>query len=296
MSTEQFAIPICRHLKTNGTRCQSPSLQGETFCYFHLRLHKEHPSPLTARQIVDARNSLYGSYEEALIGAGEDPMQIARAYPNQNELNFPPLEDAESIQLAASMLFHAVSQGQVHLRRARILRDILRVANASCGRVKPTPESAHSVVREVERTPEGVTIARHDEALEPPAPEPSSQEPAPNEEFTRNCPEIKNLETASTATPAESGFCEVSHSAASTHGSADSHAPQSTRPADTSTSPASDTIENRASNCVSLLAFATVPTETCSVEYNQNRWNGPEISKCKPAWRNGSPRVSRRGY
>ena len=109
MPAEELAIPICRHVKTNGLRCQSPALNGEPFCYFHVRLHKHHPAPLTARQIVDTRNRAYDGYEEALIGAGEDPMQIARAYPTQNEFNFPPLEDAESIQLAASMLFHAIA-------------------------------------------------------------------------------------------------------------------------------------------------------------------------------------------
>ena len=314
MLPEQFAIPICRHLKTSGSRCQSPALQGETFCYFHLRLHKEHPVPLTAREIVNARNARYAGYEEALIGAGEDPMQIARAYPDQNEFNFPPLEDAESIQLAASMLFHAVCQGQVHLRRARILRDILRVANASCGRIKPSPEAAQSVVRAVECTPEGVTVARDDEAPEPaaqqsPAPEPSHPQPAQNQESRDNSPENKNLDAAASITSAESGFSEISHSPATIDSpnadphssitgaaaSEDREAPQSVPP-NTSIPSDCEAIENRASNCVSLLAFASVPTETCTVEYNENRWNGPEISKCKPAWRNGSPRVSRRGY
>ena len=116
--SDRFAVPICRHLKTNGFRCQSPALNGETFCYFHLRLHKEHHRPLTARDIVDRRNLQYSEYESALLRGGEDPMQIARAYPIQNEFQFPPLEDAESIQVATSMLFHALAQGQIHLSRA----------------------------------------------------------------------------------------------------------------------------------------------------------------------------------
>ena len=167
MPTEELAIPICRHLKTNGLRCQSPALNGEPFCYFHLRLHKHHPAPLTARQIVDARNRAYEGYEEALIGGGEDPMQIARAYPTQNEFNFPPLEDAESIQLAASMLFHAIAQGHVHLRRARLLRDMLRVAAMSCRLNKSNPETTTVAVREIDHTPEGLAIAPADAPLQP---------------------------------------------------------------------------------------------------------------------------------
>ncbi|HKO20755.1 MAG TPA: hypothetical protein VJU82_17910 [Acidobacteriaceae bacterium] len=176
MPTEELAIPICRHLKTNGLRCQSPALNGEPFCYFHVRLHKHHPAPLTAHQIVDARNRAYEGYEEALIGGGEDPMLIARAYPTQNEFNFPPLEDAESIQLAASMLFHAIAQGHIHLRRARLLRDMLRVAAMSCRLNKPNPETATVAVREIDHTSEGLAIARADASSSPGPEEPSAPE------------------------------------------------------------------------------------------------------------------------
>ena len=184
MHTQELAIPICRHLKTNGHRCQSPALNGEPFCYFHVRLHKHHPAPLTARQIVDARNRAYDGYEEALIGAGEDPMQIARAYPTQNEFNFPPLEDAESIQLAASMLFHAIAQGHVHLRRARLLRDMLRVAARSCRLNKPNSAATTNPVREIDHTPEGLAIAPAEPVSSPPESTPvqptASEPPQPN--------------------------------------------------------------------------------------------------------------------
>jgi hypothetical protein len=33
---------ICRHIKTNGRRCKSPSLGLSAFCYFHSRLHRRH--------------------------------------------------------------------------------------------------------------------------------------------------------------------------------------------------------------------------------------------------------------
>lgn len=162
MPTEHFAIPICRHLKTNGLRCQSPALNGEPFCYFHVRLHKEHHRPLTAREIMDSRNRQYEGYEEAVIGGGEDPMLIARAYPTQNEFNFPPLEDAESIQLAASMLFHAIAQGHVHLRRARLLRDLLRVAKSTNARGAASPQETSVPVHQVEHTSDGFAIAPDD--------------------------------------------------------------------------------------------------------------------------------------
>jgi len=163
MTTEETTIPLCRHLKTNGLRCKSPALTAAPFCYFHTRLHKDHPAPLTAQQIVD--NWHEGS-AEAIAGAGEDPMQIARAYPRQNEFNFPPLEDAESIQFAASMLFHAIAQGHVHLRRARIMRDILRIASSSQRSVAARQDTA-AVIREIEQTGDGVPIAAADPQSSP---------------------------------------------------------------------------------------------------------------------------------
>lgn len=201
MPTEQFAIPICRHIKANGIRCQSPALSAEPFCFFHVRLHRDHPAPLTAQQIVDLWHE---GAAEAMIGAGENPMQIARAYPRQNELNFPPLEDPDSIQLASSMLFHAVSRGKIHLRRARILRDLLRVANYSARRAEAIAADAalpSIPVTEIEQTPESVAVAPAATGTVEPAPatEPAQQLTS-NQDFAFSPSGIKILQEAPPAT------------------------------------------------------------------------------------------------
>ena len=36
----QYAL--CRHIKTNGTQCQAPSLADGLWCFFHTRLHQRH--------------------------------------------------------------------------------------------------------------------------------------------------------------------------------------------------------------------------------------------------------------
>ena len=36
----------CRHIKTNGRRCKSPSLGLSVFCCFHSRLHRRHKNLL----------------------------------------------------------------------------------------------------------------------------------------------------------------------------------------------------------------------------------------------------------
>jgi len=159
--TEQAACyPICRHIKANGIRCESPALKAESFCYYHAAIHTNHPVPLTAHKVVRDWGE---EVAEGIRRSGEDPYAIARVYPKQNEYNFPPLEDAESIQLAASILFHAVAQGQIHSLRARTLIQALSVANNSlrARRLAP-PANPSTLVRAIDRTPEGVAIAPAD--------------------------------------------------------------------------------------------------------------------------------------
>lgn len=160
MHDHDSKYPLCRHIKANGLRCESPALRGETFCYFHQSVHTNHPAALTARQII---SSWKEGVEDGIRRGGEDPYAIASLYPHQNEYNFPPLEDAESVQLAASILFHAVAQGQIHPLRARVLLRALTVVNHSLTARKRAPEpDLGTVVRAIERAPNGVTIAAQD--------------------------------------------------------------------------------------------------------------------------------------
>jgi hypothetical protein len=36
----------CRHIKTNGLRCKSPTLKGGHFCYYHAKVHTIGAEPL----------------------------------------------------------------------------------------------------------------------------------------------------------------------------------------------------------------------------------------------------------
>ena len=75
---------LCRHVKTNGTRCKSPSLDGEKWCYFHNRLHQRHT---TYRHTEATRGYLV---------------------PGQH-IELAPLEDRESVQLALSCVINALA-------------------------------------------------------------------------------------------------------------------------------------------------------------------------------------------
>jgi hypothetical protein len=119
-------VPICTHIKTDGRPCRSPALQGEPLCFFHNRIQATHRRPQDARPLASY------SQEYAILSEGggseDDPAAVARAYPHQNQIDFPPLEDAEAVQLATSMLFQAIATGQIHFKRARLLIYTLKIA------------------------------------------------------------------------------------------------------------------------------------------------------------------------
>jgi hypothetical protein len=125
MNAEAITTPLCTHIKTNGRPCQSPSLTGEPLCFFHNKLRVTHRRPPT----VEPLSSFWQETHIRMEGDPEgDPGAIARAYPRQNEIEFPPLEDAESVQLATSMLFQAIATGQIYFKRARLLLYTLKIA------------------------------------------------------------------------------------------------------------------------------------------------------------------------
>ncbi len=124
---------LCRHIKTNGTSCKSPSLDGEKWCYFHHRLHQRHT---TYRHTEATRGYLV---------------------PGQHiELN--TLEDRESVQLALSCVINALATGRLETRRATALLYGLQLASNNARNLYIQP-SATSVVRTVEPSPEGLDLA-----------------------------------------------------------------------------------------------------------------------------------------
>lgn len=135
--------PLCRHIKTNGSRCQAPSLSDGVWCYFHNRLHRNH------------------SHYRA---TGDSP----RLIPGQHlELN--ALEDAESVQLALSLVINALATGHLEANRAKALLYGLQLASRNTARLSADPNPRH-VVRSVSATPEGFELAHPLLSLDLPQP------------------------------------------------------------------------------------------------------------------------------
>ena len=124
---------LCRHIKTNGTRCKAPSLNGGTWCYFHNRLHQRH----TAFR----------------------PTQATRGYliPGQH-IELTALEDRESVQVALSVVINALATGHLETKRATALLYGLQLASMNTARLLTQPY-APDVVRTLESTPDGLDLA-----------------------------------------------------------------------------------------------------------------------------------------
>ena len=93
---------VCRHIKTNGLRCQSPALKGSTYCYYH-----------TLKQ--RAASSTCGFWDD---------------------LRFPDLEDAMDIQLSLSEVLEAIASSRIDSRRAGLILYTLQIASQNLRRVR----------------------------------------------------------------------------------------------------------------------------------------------------------------
>jgi len=90
----------CRHIKTNGSRCQSPALTGKPYCYFHDRLHR--PENATA--------------------------------PADWTIKLPLLEDRTSIQLALSRVLNSLGSSRLDARSAGLFLYGLQIASQNVER------------------------------------------------------------------------------------------------------------------------------------------------------------------
>src|SRR5579859_3049170 len=97
---QQKSSRSCTHIKVTGVRCDSPSLRGEQFCYFHQRMHRGVRTPPQARL-----------HPVALI------------------------EDEASIQVALMEVINALMRNTIDLKRATLILRALHIAVKNAHRV-----------------------------------------------------------------------------------------------------------------------------------------------------------------
>jgi len=137
----------CRHIRANGTRCRSFALTGHTLCYWHHDISARHralnPASIVLPESIPEQH-------RSLELLQRDPL-MAQYYGLKDQIHgpiqidFPALEDRESIQVAISMLVSALGKNRLDPKRAGTILYGLQVASANVGKLT---YNASRVVRE----------------------------------------------------------------------------------------------------------------------------------------------------
>jgi hypothetical protein len=141
---------ICRHIKTNGRCCKSPCLGLSAFCYFHSRLLRRH------RNLVETASTLPSNRPETSVSATGAPQYLPETAPL--EIDLPPLEDVESIQVSISLLVAALARNRIDSKRAAVLLYGLQLASTNARSITIEP-AVSSIVRALVRTKSGMDLA-----------------------------------------------------------------------------------------------------------------------------------------
>jgi hypothetical protein len=158
----------CRHIRTNGRRCCSPALRTSAFCYYHGRSIERHrglslPAAADGMPTIihplntDEQRQRNPILAEYFAGVAPNPAPLT--------LNFPVLEDRESIQVALSMLISALGQNRLDPKLATTMLYGLQVASANALKLHLEP-SANQVVRSTVIDSTGAELAPDEDPQE----------------------------------------------------------------------------------------------------------------------------------
>lgn len=114
----------CEHVKVNGEFCGSPALRGRNYCYFHLNF--------IGRRMRAERAQFRAT------AFGVSPLQL------------PPLEDANSIQMALTLVIDAILDARINERRAGLVLYALQTASANLARTELSHASKATVADQYE--------------------------------------------------------------------------------------------------------------------------------------------------
>ena len=101
-------VPICFHIKPDGTRCGTPAIRNHSYCYHHTTLRKLVP-----------KTNIFGLIQKGMTGEPYESFEL------------PYLDTGEAIQIGFMQLIHGMSTGLIDGRRGRIMLSALYGAAAN---------------------------------------------------------------------------------------------------------------------------------------------------------------------
>jgi hypothetical protein len=168
--------PQCRYVRPSGGTCDSPSLKGSHWCYYHGSLQQRKTIRHSQRRADGRFIALPPPQSEGdaigTVDYGTYPVATTNACPERSEgpsvgthsheevsLDLPMLEDAVSIQLALIDVAQALAANRIEAKRAGLLLYALQVASANVQKMHIPISGA---VRSVTYTDEGTPLAPQD--------------------------------------------------------------------------------------------------------------------------------------
>jgi hypothetical protein len=134
----------CRHIRPSGRRCQTPALYGRPLCFHHATA-KAHLRALQPPE--DGTGNIIHEIATGELDAIRHQPLLAEYYSTSRGpviLDFPALEDVNSVQLALSMVLKVLGQNRLEPRRAASMLYNLQIAAGNARSL--TSNETHSVV------------------------------------------------------------------------------------------------------------------------------------------------------
>jgi len=101
-------VPLCQHVKPDGSRCGTPAIRNHKYCYHHT----------TVRKLVP-KTTVHGLLTSGTTGEPYVAFEL------------PFLETPEAIQIGFMQLIHGVGTGLMEPKRARMILSALYGAAAN---------------------------------------------------------------------------------------------------------------------------------------------------------------------
>lgn len=159
-------IRVCTHIKVNGTRCGSPALRGEVFCYFHQRMIRGVRTPTKSRlhpiALIENEEGIQASLMEIINALVRNTIDFRRA------------------QLILRALHIAVKNSpRVHfnIHDSEMVREVPEYPAAPAVRKPPSPAIAQAGALARIPRPKPISIARPRPPIVAAQPEPARPKP-----------------------------------------------------------------------------------------------------------------------
>jgi hypothetical protein len=134
-----MSTPYCRHIHTSGRQCKVFAVRGQSVCYHHhaSRLRHKNLGRPDASAVIKTHN-----LDIAQLDSNPLVAEYYGLVKGPFLLDFPPIEDRDSIQLALSMMLTALGQDRLDPKRASVMLYNLQIASANASKLNTNSEYA----------------------------------------------------------------------------------------------------------------------------------------------------------